>query len=79
MVQAVPQWAKDAVRDLPISVPLVRAAELLGVSKLTLQRAEKRGEIRLLRTCGEGGRRLVMRDEIARLLATWSTPVAGRA
>jgi excisionase family DNA binding protein len=61
---------------LPVSVNFDRAAELVGVSKDTLERAEQRGELRVLRTApgGRGGRRLVTRDELAALLARWGSP-----
>lgn len=75
---SLPQWAREAVAHLPVSITLDTAAKAVGVSKHTLKRAEDRGELRVLRTAGRGGRCLVLRDELAKLLAMWSTPVAAR-
>ena len=78
MTLPVPEWARDAVAHLPVSLNLHLAAKSLGVSKATIVRAEARGEVHLLRTRGRGGRRLVLRDELARLLAAWgSAPMRG--
>lgn len=76
MSSQIPQQFRDAVAHLPVSVTIYQGAEALGVSPSTIVRAEARGEIRIMRTRGRGGRRLVLRDELARLLATWATPVA---
>lgn len=86
---AVPQWALDAVAHLPVSIPIkatkrdaekgVTSAEReTGRSASTFVRAEARGECMLLRTSGRGGRRMITRHELARLLAAWSTPTAAR-
>ena len=75
----IPTWASESVAHLPACVGYEVAAKETGLSIVTLRRYAAQGRLHVMKTApgsGGGGRVLIARVELARLLASLAVDAA---